>query len=90
MLRGLARSPFAPRAPQALGPNAAVAEPPPPPVTPVDSGPRMQVPANTPVVPAPPVPPRRSEAAKEIDPAQAQYESLKHLIHTRIEKRSRH
>ena len=84
MLRGLGRSPFAPRGPQALGSSAAVAEPPPPPVTPVESGPRMQVPANTPVVPAPPVPPRRSEAAKEIDPAQAQYESLKHLIHTRL------
>ena len=84
MLRGLGRSPFAPRGPQTLGSNASVAEPPPPPVTPAESRPQMQVPAIAPAVPAPPPSPRRSEAPKEIDPAQAQYESLKHLIHTRL------
>ena len=84
MLKGLARSPFAPRAPQALGPSAAVVEPPPPPNTPVDPGSGKKVPDNVPVVPAAPPAPRRNDAPKEVDPAQAAYDSLKHHIHTRL------
>jgi pilus assembly protein CpaF len=80
MLRGLARSPFAPRGPQPLGAGASVAEPPPPAESPVESGIHAK-----PAAPVPPTPAaRRNEAAKEVDPAQEQYETLKRLIHTRL------
>ena len=80
MLRGLNRSPFGPRA--AVGTATATrtdpgAEPPPMPAIPVPQAP-------VPVPSAPPVPPRRSDVAKEIDPAQEQYEVLKRQIHMRL------
>ena len=80
MLRGLSRSPFAPKGSQTFGASTAVAEPPPPVDTAVDT-------ANRTPPSAPPPPPtalRRNEAAKEPDPAQEQYELLKRLIHTRL------
>ena len=83
MLRGLGRSPFAPRGPQPLGASAAVAEPPPPADNAAEMRRNRAVPS-TPAPPPPPPPPRRSEAAKEVDPAQEQYEALKRLIHTRL------
>ena len=34
--------------------------------------------------PPPPAPPKKSDAAKEVDPAQAQYKALKSHIHMRL------
>jgi pilus assembly protein CpaF len=80
MLRGLSRSPFAPKGSQTLGAGTAVAEPPPS----VDNA--IETANRTPPPPPPPPPTasRRNEAAKEPDPAQEQYEILKRLIHTRL------
>ncbi|HEX4073475.1 MAG TPA: CpaF family protein [Planctomycetaceae bacterium] len=80
MLRGLGRSPFAPRGPQPLGASALVAEPPPTAESAAENGAAAK-PATAPSAPAAP---RRNEAAKEVDPAQEQYETLKRLIHTRL------
>jgi pilus assembly protein CpaF len=78
MLRGLSRSPFAPKGSQTLGAGTAVAEPPPS----VDNA--IETANRTPPPPPPPTASRRNEAAKEPDPAQEQYEILKRLIHTRL------
>jgi hypothetical protein len=84
MLRELVRSSFSPRAPRELGSIAVVAEPPPSRITPAESGTQMQIPSSPPVVPTVPPPSRRNDAANQADPAQAKYESLKQLIHTRL------
>jgi pilus assembly protein CpaF len=80
MLRGLSRSPFAPKGSQTLGAGTAVAEPPPS----VDNA--IETANRTPPPPQPPPPTasRRNETAKEPDPAQEQDEILKRLIHTRL------
>jgi pilus assembly protein CpaF len=80
MLRGLSRSPFAPKGSQTFGASTAVAEPPPPVDSAVETANRTPPPAP----PPPPTAPRRNEAPKEPDPAQEQYEILKRLIHTRL------
>jgi pilus assembly protein CpaF len=76
MLRGLKRSPFGPRVPVGTATDSG-AETLPMPAVPVPQAP-------VPVPSAPPVPPRRSDVAKEIDPAQEQYEVLKRQIHMRL------
>ncbi len=68
-----------------MGPGLAVADPPPPLQGAPMTGPGPSLSATSPSPPPPPpAPPRRSEAAKEVDPAQEQYEALKRHIHMRL------
>ncbi len=80
MLRGLGRSPFAPRTPQPLGAGPTAADPAPPMFMGTEDSPPPKPPA------APPPSPRspRNDAAREVDPAQEQYEALKRHIHMRL------
>ena len=81
MLKGLGRSPFAPRTPQPLTPGAGAPDSPPPPRSGTDDSLDLKPPSPPPPAPAPT---RRSEAHKEVDPAQEQYEALKRHIHMRL------
>jgi pilus assembly protein CpaF len=81
LLRGLGRSHLGARTPLGSGPAAGVVEPPPAPAQ--AAGP-PSAPAAPAQPPPPPPPPRKNDAPKEIDPALAQYEALKRLIHTRL------
>ena len=79
-----------PRSPLGSGPAVGVVEPPP---APAPAGGPAEAPARrTPPPPPPPPPPpsRKNDAAKEVDPAQEQYEALKRLIHTRLDRPARH
>ncbi len=80
MMRGLGRGPFAPKGPQGSASGTTLAEPPPPSMSPPEDVPSLK--------PAPPPPPqapsRRNDAAREVDPAQEQYEALKRHIHMRL------
>ena len=85
MLRGLGRSPFGPRANSGIGgAMPSVADPPPPPGRTAEPAPATPAPVPERPPPRPPAPPRRNEAAKEVDPAQEQYEALKRHIHMRL------
>jgi pilus assembly protein CpaF len=84
MLRGLGRSPFAPKSTQRGGPNSPADEPSSPSVLANDANPRSSLIVNPPTPPASTVTSRRSDVAREVDPAQEQYELLKRLIHTRL------
>src|SRR4051794_37384492 len=76
MIKGLGRTPFGPR-PSAPGPVPATTD-----------APASNLPAPPPMPsPAPPPPPtvsRARELAKEPDPAEVQYETLKRHIHMRL------
>ena len=74
MLRGLGRSPFGARAPQAPGAETET--------TAVQTAPALAT--TSPAPSPPPVPTRRGDAAKEVDPGQEQYEVLKRQIHMRL------
>src|SRR5262245_32474855 len=83
MLKGIGRSPFAPKPaappaipadPTAAAPAAAAAEAEAPPPPPMPTAP----------APAPPTPTRAREAPREADPAQQKYEQLKKNIHMRL------
>ena len=80
MLRGFARTPFGQRTALGSGAGAAVADP----LSTIAA--MEQAPAaDAPPPAAPPPPPsRKNEPAREVDPAQAQYEALKRLIHMRL------
>ena len=86
MLKGLGRSPFGPRAPGAPSGGTPRTVPPPPLQGAPEDG-QERKPADAGPSPAPPPPPvqhRKSDAQKEVDPAQAQYEALKSHIHMRL------
>ncbi len=86
MLKGLGRSPFGPRAPGAPSGGAPRAVPPPPVQGAQEDGQERKVAETSPSPPPspPPVQHRKSDAVKEADPAQAQYETLKSHIHMRL------
>jgi pilus assembly protein CpaF len=80
MLRGLGRSPFGPRNPFAGGPGASPDGAP---------GPAIETPGLNQAPPspppaAPPPPTRKTESAKESDPAVEAYETLKRHIHMQL------
>jgi pilus assembly protein CpaF len=86
MLKGLGRSPFGPRAPVGpTGGNPRAVPPPPAQGTQRDGPERNPAEASpTPPQPPPAAQARRSDAVKEVDPAQEQYEALKNHIHMRL------
>jgi pilus assembly protein CpaF len=84
MLKGLGRSPFGPRAPGAPPGGTPRAVPPPPFQGGHENGPETKTAEASPIPAPPPVPPRKSDAVKEVDPAQEQYEALKSHIHMRL------
>jgi pilus assembly protein CpaF len=83
MIRGIGRSPFGPRSPQPSGGGVAVEEP-----RPAPSSPAPPSSQSSPAVALPPAPaaapPKKSEASREVDPAQEQFEALKRTIHMRL------
>ena len=82
MLRGLGRSPFAPRPPQALGPMPRWPNRRRLPIRRLIRRPGAGSRRRAAVLRSPL---RRGETMPQgIDPAQAQYDSLKHHIHTRL------
>ncbi len=83
MIRGIGRSPFGPRSPQSPGGGVAVEEP-----RPAASAPAAPSSQSSPAIALPPAPaaapPKRSEASREVNPAQEQFEALKRTIHMRL------
>jgi pilus assembly protein CpaF len=83
MIRGIGRSPFGPRGPQNSSGGVAVEEP-----RPASSAPAASSSQSSPAIALPPspvaAPPKKSEAAREVDPAQEQFEALKRTIHMRL------
>jgi pilus assembly protein CpaF len=75
MLRGLGRTAFGPRTTPGPGTDSGAEAPP---------APTVPVPPPAPVPSPSPAAVRRSDAAKEVDPAQEAYELLKRQIHMRL------